>query len=451
MVPAVGGERMVSAPDPIATDYLLLGLRLDQHIAGLVDGYFGPAELKARVDLEQRRAPTRLVADATELLGRLESGVADPARRAWLRAQLVALETLAGTLAGSTVPYLEQVRRCFDAEPVRRGDAVFLALARELDALVPGAGDLRDRLATWDARLVVPTDRLPAIVDWLVARFRERAAKRFGLPAGEGLRVSLVRDQPWSGYNWYDGGLRSRVDLNTDLPIRAADLIGTVAHETYPGHHLEHAWHEAIRVDARGELEASLLLIDTPECFISEGLAEVGRQFAIPPETEVDLFVELFERAGLTGAGDSTDLRPMAERATRIREARSGLGAAAVDAALMLHVDGRDPAEVGRWLETVALMTPERAAKRLEFLQHPLWRTYVFVYSDGAELLERWLAAPGADPTARFRRLLVEPLTPSGIAAELAGAAAADPAAVAEPAVAAAAEPAAAADPGRPG
>ena len=50
-VPAVGGTRMVPAPDAIARDYILLGLRLDQHIPGLVDGYFGPADLKARVDL----------------------------------------------------------------------------------------------------------------------------------------------------------------------------------------------------------------------------------------------------------------------------------------------------------------------------------------------------------------------------------------------------------------
>ncbi len=59
LVPAVGGTRKVPAPDPIATEYLLLGLRLDQRIPGLVDGYFGPAELKARVDTEQLRAAGR--------------------------------------------------------------------------------------------------------------------------------------------------------------------------------------------------------------------------------------------------------------------------------------------------------------------------------------------------------------------------------------------------------
>ncbi len=75
-LPAVGGGRTVPAPDPIARDYILLGLRLDQHIPGLVDGYFGPAELKATVDLEQVRSPARLRDDAAELRGRLGTEVA---------------------------------------------------------------------------------------------------------------------------------------------------------------------------------------------------------------------------------------------------------------------------------------------------------------------------------------------------------------------------------------
>jgi hypothetical protein len=41
--PALGGESRVPDPDPIAADYLRLALRLDQHLPGFVDGYFGPA------------------------------------------------------------------------------------------------------------------------------------------------------------------------------------------------------------------------------------------------------------------------------------------------------------------------------------------------------------------------------------------------------------------------
>ncbi len=417
---AVGGERFVPVPDPIARDYLLLALRLDQRIPGLVDGYFGPADLKARVDIEPLRPPGRLADDAAGLLDRLAAEVEDPARRAWLHAQLVALETHARTLAGDRLPYVEHVTRCFDVAPRRHADAEFGAIAAELDAVVPGSGDLRDRLAAWDERLVVDPGRLPAVVDWLVERFRRRAAAVFGLPPGEALRVSLVTGQPWSGYNWYDGGLRSRVDLNIDLPIRAPDLAGVIAHETYPGHHLEHVWKEAEVVLRRGHLEASVLLINAPECFVSEGLAEVGRRFAAPPEEDVDLHLELFERAGLAVASDPGLARQTAAVASAVRRGRAALRAADVDAALMLHADGLDRAAVLDWLERTALLTPERAVKKLEFVDHPLWRTYVFVYTEGAALLERWLAdVPAAEQAGRFRRLLVEPLTPSALEAEI--------------------------------
>lgn len=418
--PAVGGERQIPSPDPLARDYLLLALRLDQRIPGLVDGYFGPAALKAQVDIEQLPPPPRLVDAAVELQGRLEAEVDDPARREWLRVQLIALETHARALAGESIPYLEHVERCFDAVPVRRDESVFRAATNELDELLPGHAPVAERLAEWDAATVVPVYRLEAVLDWLVGVARERSVATFGTPGGDSLRVSLVSGQPWSGYNWYDGGLRSRVDINTDLPVRAADLIGLVAHETYPGHHLEHVWHESLRVDGRAELEASVLLINAPECFISEGLAEVGRRFAVPADAEPDVLAELLDRAGIQFGDDPAARRTTVDRMIRVRAARAALGPAATNAALMLHVDGLDRASVAAWLEGFAAMSPERAAKRLEFLEHPLWRTYVFVYDEGAALLERWLAMVSPDQrVARFRRLLVEPLTPSGIAREI--------------------------------
>ena len=58
--------------------------------------------------------------------------------------------------------------------------------------------------------------------------------------------------------------------------------------------------------------------------------------------------------------------------------------------------------------------------KRLEFIEHPLWRTYVFVYHEGEALLEQWLnAVPPDERPARFGRLLREQLSPGAIAAEI--------------------------------
>ena len=83
-------------------------------------------------------------------------------------------------------------------------------------------------------------------------------------------------------------------------------------------------------------------------------------------------------------------------------DARQTLRAARVNAALMLHADGahaRTPCDTScRWAASRPV-----AEKRLEFLEHPLWRTYVFAYSEGEALLRRWVhAVPEADRPGRL-------------------------------------------------
>lgn len=408
------------APDPLARDYLLLVLRLDRLIPGLVDGYFGPADLRHQVEAEAPRPPSRLREDAAELRARVAAQVGEPDRRRWLIAQLVALETQARAVDGDGLPYLDHVSSCFDFTPERTDESVFAAAAADLARLLPGDATLAERQAAWDARFTIPPDRLRAVTDALVPGFRERARSLFGLPAGEHLTVSLVRDQPWSGYNWYEGGLRSRIEINTDLPTRAADLLSMLPHETYPGHHLEHAWHESHLVEGAGRLEASILCINAPECLLSEGLADLGRRFAVPPADEPDLLVEVYRLAGLSVARDAAAARAAAEAQAAITRATAALGGVRGNAALLRHADGADRGEVLAYLERYLLATPERAAKRLEFIEHPLWRTYVFVYFEGERLLSRWLErVPPEERAGRFRRLLTEQLTPGAIVDEL--------------------------------
>jgi hypothetical protein len=417
-VPAVGGTRLVPEPDPVARDYLFLGLRLEQHIAGIVDGYFGPAVIKAAVDTEQLRPPARLRGDAVDLRARLAAEVAEPVRRAWLNAQLVAIETHAAALAGDTLPYLDHVARCFSYAPPRWPDAVFEEAAATVDALLPGDAPLNDRLQALDERLEIPTERVAAVVDWLTERARATADRTFGLPEDEDLRIALVTGQPWGAYNWFHGGRRSRIDINTDLPIRASSLPSLVAHEAYPGHHLEHAWKEADLVDRQGRLESSILLMNTPECMISEGLADLGYRFAVTPDERVDVFAELFERAGLAIASDPAAAREAAELTDALEAPRRALSAIGGNAAILRHADGASHDEVLGYLIDVGRYTPDRAAKRLEFIEHPLWRTYVFVYAEGEAILGRWLdAVPEPERSARFGRLLHEQLTPGAVTA----------------------------------
>ena len=203
-VSAVGGTRTVPAPDPIATDYLLLGLRLDQHIPGLVDAYYGPADTKARVDMEQLRAPSRLREDVASLADRVAREIDEQDRKEWLTAQLHALDAHALALAGEPLPYPEYVERCMGFAPRRHDAAVFDAAASAIDALLPGKGSVAERLEAWDHQLEVPVDRLPsagrvarrAVPRARSARFRTargREPARVDRPRPAVDRVQLVR------------------------------------------------------------------------------------------------------------------------------------------------------------------------------------------------------------------------------------------------------------------
>ena len=420
LVPAVGGTRMVPVPDPVARDYLLLALRLDQHRPGLVDAYYGPADLKAQSDMESLRPPARLADDAAALRDRLPTEIADPERRAWFHAQLVALEVQARVAAGEVVAYPELVARCFGRRMERIDDAVFDDAAAELDATLPGVGSLEERLAAWDQALTIEPDRVQAVADALAMTFRARAEAMFGLPEREGVRVSTVRDRPWGGYNWFEGGRRSRIEINLDTAVTVPRLIHLMAHETYPGHHLEMATKEALLVDSGGRTELAILLNNTPECLLHEGLADLGYRFAVPPSDEAETIREVIEMSRLPIASDPGAVTAIATAQGVIRRARAGLKGSNGNAALMRHADGRSHEEVAAYLVDVGRRRPDQAEQQLKFIEDTIWRTYVFVYREGEVLLGRWVVAvPEAERPARFARLLSEARSPSSIEAEL--------------------------------
>ena len=399
--------------DAIAREYLLIALAIDEIEHGIVDSYYGPPEIREEAKSGNDGAAA-LAARAAALRARLGDETDDAQRRHWLDRQLIGLETIARRLAGEDLPYLVEVERCFDALPEATPPEDYARTRAELEDLLPGSGDLRARLAERDKRMTVPSEQLPAIIDWVAAQLRSASAEIWPLPDGEQLSFSMVRDQPWAAYNWYDGNLASRVEVNTDLPMRAQALALTLAHETFPGHHMEHSWKEQRLYRERGYGEASVMLINTPEAYISEGLAEVGAWLLNDETRYQELLLGVCERAGIALTAED------AEREWRTALALHRLRGSGGDAALQLHVAKRSREDVVRFLEQDALATHERALKNLEFVEHPLWRTYVFCYAGGERLLSSWVESAGDKSAqhARFFRLLTEQIAPSGIAAE---------------------------------
>ena len=92
-----------------AERYLRLAFRLDRHDEGLVESYYGPADLRAGVESEDPVPPTDLVAEADRLLEDLSDG--------FLRDQVTALRCRAGMVAGEQWTYADEVRACFGVDP----------------------------------------------------------------------------------------------------------------------------------------------------------------------------------------------------------------------------------------------------------------------------------------------------------------------------------------------
>ena len=303
------------------------------------------------------------------------------------------------------------MRLLFDIEPAARPrKAVYDAAINDLDHLLPGDGPVPERMIAWRESYRISPETARRLVDVILPELRERTRDIVDLPEDEAIEIRMVTDQPWSGYNWYLGDGRSRVDLNTDLPIYAYRLTDLLAHEGYPGHHTEHALKERLYTED-GLGEHALQLINTPECLISEGIATVAEKMLFSPEELVRFRRErVYPAAGI--AGD-----PEREAGHRRGAAHPALraGQRGADAA-------RGGAGPGRRSSPICSATRSRpkaeARQRLRFIADPLWRAYIFTYHVGYELVSGWLddAAPG-ERRRRFRTLLTEQVYPSQIAA----------------------------------
>ncbi|HSV65103.1 MAG TPA: DUF885 domain-containing protein [Mycobacteriales bacterium] len=395
----------------LVAEYLRLGLRFDRLEEGFVDAFTGDPALRRLVENEPKPNPRALHAKAQELLAALPSSGLPADRAAFLAGQLGGLAVSARKFAGEQVGFVDEVTAYFQVRPELGDEDQYAEVHAELGRLLPGDGTLTERYAAYRRRDECPPAKLEGVVEVLNSALRDLARSGYGLPEQETVEYQIVTDKPWSGFNYYLGGYHSRVAINADLPHRLAHLPHLVAHESYPGHHTEHCRKERGLVRRAGQDEQRIFLVNTPQCLLAEGLADLGLRATIGTGWG-PWAAQIYADLGLGFEGEMVE---------RVTAAVGGLDRVRQDAALLLHDRGRDPDEIVAYLTRWLLVGEDRARQSLRFLSHPLWRAYTSTYVEGYRLLSAWLdARPAGQPVAdRFVRLLDEPLTPAGVAAEL--------------------------------
>ena len=224
----VAAQEDAASLNAIAESFVKLALAAGEHDPAFVDAYHGPVEW-AEAAKELQRSLDALEQDAQGLLisVRRANGDEPGIRGAMLEKLIVAALTRIQMTKGDTFSFNEETRLLYDAVAPEYNVAQFDTILESIDALIPGEGPLSDRVDAFRNSLAIPEDKLEAVFDAAIAECRKRTLAHYALPENERFTIEFVTDQPWSGYNWYQGDHESLIQVNTDFPIiidRAVDL-----------------------------------------------------------------------------------------------------------------------------------------------------------------------------------------------------------------------------------
>jgi hypothetical protein len=399
----------------IAESYVRLALALGEHDPSYVDAYYGPPEWREQA--KARKQPLDSIRAEVDTLGsQLVKVPADTAdslvalRHEYLAKQLRAMKGRLDFLDGKKAAFDDESAILYDAVAPTLGEEHFREVLSRLDHELPGKGPVPARFEAYRAKFTIPRARLDTVFRTAIAECRSRTAKHIDLPPDESFTVEYVNDKPWSGYNWYQGGYRSVIQVNTDLPIFIDRAVDLACHEGYPGHHVYNLLLERELVRKRGWVEFSVYPLFSPQSLIAEGSANYGIVMAFPGDERVTFERErLFPLAGLDPA--------QADRYYRVMALQKQLAYAGNEAARRYLNGEADSAAAEGWLTRYALMEPARARQRIRFFD--TYRSYVINYNLGEDLVGEYVERNAGDDQARrwkvFAALLSSPRLPSGL------------------------------------
>lgn len=389
-------EAPQTAPDmdTIAREYLFLELSMGLHDESHVDAYFGPEEIRKQAEAEKLPLG-EIDARAAALADSLAVVAADPDRVKGLTQRLQALRTRIRLNQGESLPFDEETMLLFDAVAPDHDAAYFEAVLAEIDLLVPGDGNLPDRVDAFRTAFEIPADRLATVFDAAIAECRKRTLQHIKLPAGETFTLEYVTDKPWSGYNWYKGNSMSLIQINTELPTYISRAVDLGCHEGYPGHHTYNALLEKILVIDKGWLEYSLYPLFSAQSLVAEGSGNYGIDLAFPGTERIEFEKSvLFPLAGL----DPTHADPYYQLLALLDKLSYAGNEAARD-----YLNGHITAEQAtRWLIDYALMSPGRARQRISFFD--TYRSYVINYNLGKDLVRDYIERGTSNQDERWQR-----------------------------------------------
>jgi hypothetical protein len=402
--------------DTIAEEYVKLVLALGQHDSDYVDAYYGPPEWKteaAKAKIDLGGLAVRAAALEASLARQPQpSGEMERLRLQYLQRQVASLGARVRILRGERMTFDQESKALYDAVAPALSESHFQEILDRLEQRFPGSGPLVERYDTFRRAFVIAPSKLDAVFQRAIQACAERTRQHITLPAGETFTVEYVTGKSWSGYNWYQGGFKSLIQVNTDLPIYIDRAVDLACHEGYPGHHAYNVLLEKHLVKDRGWIEFTVYPLFSPQSLIAEGSANFGIEVAFPGRQRVEFErTVLFPAAGLDGgrAAEYYEVKGLIDQLSY-----------AGNEAARRYLDGQiDATRAVAWLERYALMPHDRAVQRVKFFDQ--YRSYVINYNLGEDMVRRYVETHGGTPEQpdrrweEFEKLISSPRLPSGL------------------------------------
>ncbi|MCI5047145.1 MAG: hypothetical protein MRY59_06565 [Aquisalinus sp.] len=402
-------ETVIRDIDEIARDYISVALAFGEFDPDYVDAYTGPEDWKEEA-LSAGRALDELYTEAAGLAAdlALTTPPAGEERRAKiLSGNIQAMIARMRMVRGETLSFDEETALIYDAVVPEIDPAIFDAALARLDDVLPGDGSIAERREALQRQLEVPEDKVEEMIRTAIAECRKRTLAYYDLPEDESFTLELVRDKPWSGYNWYQGDYESLIQINLDQPFRVDRAIDLGCHEGYPGHHVWNIYTERYLLKEKGWIEYYVFPLFSPGAFFAEGSANYGVDVAFPGDEKKNYERDvLYLIAGIDPA--------LADIDSIVAEASRQLQFVSVYVAREYLNGNFTRDEAIDVLQKYRLISRDRAEQSLAFIEK--YRGYIINYSHGYNLVKAYIEAKAETDEERwdiFEDMLRNPKTAS--------------------------------------
>ncbi len=198
-----------------AERFVKLGTALGHTKAKEVDAYFGPKQLDQRDDAKAP-VPADILVQARALQAEIgkDTDPADAARRTALSSQLQNFIALVDSMtSGKRLPFDAEAKQLYGVVVPPQNEAAAKDKMAQLDALLPGQGDIAFRVASFRNRYIIPADKRPAVFARALEECRRLTKQHWQLPANENLKVEWTQDVD-SAWHRYQGNGQSLLQVN---------------------------------------------------------------------------------------------------------------------------------------------------------------------------------------------------------------------------------------------